>query len=526
MARRQLGQSTLSVLSAVARGYQYGFDIMDATRLQSGTVYRALDRLEERGLVKSHWEPAERALEEKRPRRRYYAIRAAGRRTWEAEVHCRSVELEQCGRLDPRARLDIFSRSLGAFSHALWIAGREWRIETMLQDIRYGLRNFIRKPAFTIVALLTLALGIGANTVIFSVVDGVILRPFPYPDIDRLVAIGVTFPQFSPREEFIEALSAPELTDIESGVRSLERMLAFDMGNRDLGGIDEPQRLLSAFVWGDPFQTIGMKPHMGRGFTAEEIERRDPVAILSYRVWRQRFGDDPGVVGGPIIINGKPRTLVGIMPPRLLLLDTDLWLPMWAGREDLPRSRRQLTVLARIKEGLDLEAVNTELDTVARRIEQEYIDEAKEYAGWHMGATPIVGAWRQLVGPAGAILLAAVGFVLLIACANIAGLLLARGATRRREMAVRTAVGAGRGRLLRQLLTESSLIALSGGALGVVLAYWAVQYAVALAPIERIPAGIEVALNFLRLGFLRFVLWPGTRDPGLSGRAIGYATRR
>ena len=371
----------------------------------------------------------------------------------------------------------------------------------MYQNLVYGLRSWLHKPLFTLIALLTLGLGIGANTYIFSVVDGVLLHPFPYRDVDRLVALGATFPQFSPAERFIESISVPDYQEVAERSRTLTSFLAFDLGNHDLGGIDEPQRLFTAAFWGDPFETLGMDRELGRSFTEEEIRKREPVAIVSHRVWQQYLGGDPAAVGKPIIVNGSPRTLVGVMPPRLLLLDSDLWLPMWYTATEMPRSRRVLTVLARVRDGVELSEVRSELATFAGRIETDQKAESPEYTGWRLAATPFVDVWASFVGPAGPILLGAVGFVLFIACANIAGLLLARAASRRHEMAVRIAIGAGRGRLLQQLLTESSLLAVGGGLLGVGIAAIGLELTRANIP-EGLPlGGIELGINATVLAY-------------------------
>ena len=256
---------------------------------------------------------------------------------WLAELRHRAETLEAEGALGRREQVDLLRRSLGAFSHALWLRSRDLRISLVYQDLIYGLRSWLHRPLFTLIALLTLGLGIGANTYIFSVVDGVLLHPFPYRDVDRLVALGATFPQFSPAERFIESISVPDYQEVAETSRTLTSFLAFDLGNRNLGGIDEPQRLFTAAFWGDPFETLGMDPELGRSFTEEEIRKREPVAIVSHRVWQQYLGGDPAAVGKPIIVNGSPRTLVGVMPPRLLLLDSDLWLPMWYTATEMPR---------------------------------------------------------------------------------------------------------------------------------------------------------------------------------------------
>jgi predicted permease len=369
-------------------------------------------------------------------------------------------------------------------------------MNTLAQDIRYAWRTIRKSPGVALVVIISLALGIGANSLIYSVVDGIILRPFPYPNADRVVSIGVTYPALRGERQFVEAISPPEYVDIRTGVKSIDRLFALDLGNRNLSGGDQPERVFTGFVWGDPMGVIGVRPFLGRSFRPDETTRGgDAIAVISHRIWQSRFGGDSGIVGKTIRVNGSPTEIIGVMPPGFLVIGTDLWLPMGIEPSTIPRQARQWTLIGRLRDGATLGQANAEARALAGRIEREYGRERKEYAGWRMEVdtwtNAVVGEFR----PAATILLGAVALVLVIACANIASLLLARAAARQRELAVRRALGAARWRIARQLLTESLLLAMAGGLAGLAIAFVLLGPTTSLFPEQLRNAGISATIN-------------------------------
>jgi predicted permease len=343
-------------------------------------------------------------------------------------------------------------------------------VQTLIQAVSHALRSTARHPAFTSVVVLTLGAGIGANTTIFSAVHGLVLRPFPFPEPDRIVGVGTAYPRLGIELTFFEHLSPAEYLDVRNDVAALENVVAWDMGNRQIAGEGPPQNVFTGFWWGDALRTLGMDAHLGRGFTDEESRTGAPVAMLSYRIWRDRFGADSAMVGSAILVNDVPHTLVGILPEGVNIYGTDLWTVMPVGPEVFPRNRRQFQILARVADGATLADVNAELEGLARRTEQSYGAELEEYAGWSMQALRWNEVSSRPIRTGAFTILGAVAFVLLLVCTNIANLLLARAQSRRREMAVRTSLGAGRGRLATQLLAESLVLGALGGIVGVGLA--------------------------------------------------------
>ncbi len=414
-------------------------------------------------------------------------------------------------------------RSQGSFARDRLAKRRSGNMHSLIQDVRYSVRTLLKRPGFLAAVVLSLGLGIGANSAVFSIVDGAVLNPLPYPQADRLMMLGVSFPRLNQELDFIEILSPAECADIQQGVDSLEHFTVFDLGNRNISGGDRPQRVFTALVWGDPFKTFAMQPAAGRGFSQEELEGKAPAAIISYRTWQTVYGGDAQVVGKPIRINGQPVPLVGVMPPRLYMINSDLWLPMGVSPQRFPRKARQFNVLARLKEGADAAKANAELEVLARRVEQQYVQEMEEYRDWRLQALSYAAALGQQSSQVSGILLGAVAFVLLVACANVANLLLSRTARRRKEMAIRAAVGAGTFRICRPLVIESVLLALLGGAFGLGLTYVTLPFLLTLTP--QLPAGFEVSVNLRVLAFtlaasllsgLLFGLAPAFRAAGFS----------
>jgi len=363
-------------------------------------------------------------------------------------------------------------------------------IETFLQDMRYGLRMLAKHRGFTFVAVLTIALGIGANSAIFSVVNAVLLRPLPYKDPDQIVYLWERLPQGGQG-----SVSVPNLRDWQEQNDVFEQIAAYDQGNFSLMGSDLPERSAGAYVTANFFDVLGVAPRQGRAFVAgEDTAGRHRVVILSDQLWQRNFGADPRIVNREVLIGGENYTVVGIMPPGFQFPSrtTELWVPLvFSDKAASNRGSHAYSSVGRIKPGVTLEQAQEQMSVIARRLEQQYPDEQAKRG-------VIVGRLQEeivkSVRPALLILLGAVGFVLLIACTNVANLLLARAAARRREIAIRTALGAGRARLVRQFLTESVLLSFLGGLLGLLVAKWGIDGLLALTK-GVLPRAGEVRLD-------------------------------
>lgn len=370
-----------------------------------------------------------------------------------------------------------------------------------MQDVRFSLRLLIKNPLFTGVAVIALALGIGANTAIFSVIDSVLLQPLPYGDSARLVRVSQrTLGETDGPPGRGGATSPGNFVDWQNQNQVFEDMVAFSPGAFNLIGTDEPERVLGVRATPNLFDVLRVRPLLGRAFQADDaMPDSEPVVVVSQGYWQRRFGSSPDAIGGTLKIDGAQYRVIGVMSDDFEFgRDAELWVPLLFSPDDLAdRGTIYLGVLARLRDGVSIEQARENMNSVAASIQENLPPGAPRWAVDVISLKDqVVGDFRKMLF----ILLGAVGFVLLVACANVANLLLARATERVREIAIRTALGASRARLIRQMLTESVLLSLCGGGLGLLMAFWCLSLLKRFNP-GNIPRLDEVSLDFRVLGF-------------------------